>query len=176
MLNPLDRMGASQTWSDFLECGETWQGRIIPDLWFIYEECMSVVCIEVEDTSPINTAKLNQYVRLWWLLDEMYWEIHLLCADRWGYLAPVPLTNFTAMGLADTNGHSLANVISAEREAKEITFELTKVYAIRDLNERNAARRLWLETHSGFSLRTNPEFNSEKFALRRERASLTRRE
>jgi hypothetical protein len=93
-----------------------------------------------------------------------------------GSLVPVPLTNFTAMGLADTNGHSLANVIRAEREAKEITFELTKVYAIRDLNERNAARLLWLETHSGFSLRTNPEFNSEKFALRRERASVTRRE
>ena len=123
------------TWSNFLDYGETWKGGIIPDLWFIDEECMSVVCVEVEDTSPINTAKLNQYVRLWWLLDELYWEIHLLCSDRWGNLLPVPLANFTAMGLAETKGHHLENVIEAEREAKEITFELTKIFAIRNPNK-----------------------------------------
>ena len=114
------------SWSDFMDYGEAWKGGIIPDLWFIDEECMSVVCIEVEDTSPINTAKLDQYVRLWWHLDEMYWEIHLLCSDRWGNLVPVPLTDFSAMGLAEIKESHLASVIEAEREAKKIAFELTK--------------------------------------------------
>src|SRR5438132_1573809 len=60
------------TWQNFMEYGEAWQGGIIPDLWFIDDDCMSVICIEVEDTSRINTAKLNQYERLWWHLDEFY--------------------------------------------------------------------------------------------------------
>lgn len=128
---------------------------------------MSVVCVEVEDTSPINTAKLNQYVRLWWLLDELYWEIHLLCSDRWGNLLPVPLANFTAMGLAETKGHHLENVIEAEREAKEITFELTKIFAIRNSNKTKVARKRWLEKYPGFGLTTSPEFYKEEFLLRR---------
>lgn len=155
------------TWADFLQYGETWKSRIIPDLWFIDEECMSVVCIEVEDTSRINTAKLNEYVRLWWLLDEMYWEIHLFCSDRWGNLTPVPLTQFTLMGLAEAKGHGLENAINAEREAKQITFELAKVYTIRDLAERDAQRKRWLDKNPGFGLRTNPEFCKKEFLLRR---------
>ena len=128
---------------------------------------MSVVCIEVEDTSPINTAKLDQYVRLWWHLDEMYWEIHLLCSDRWGNLVPVPLTDFSAMGLAEIKESHLASVIEAEREAKKITFELTKVYAIREPELRNKARKKWLEENPDFGLRTNPEFNKQAFLRRR---------
>src|SRR5580704_6317081 len=155
------------TWSDFMDYGEAWKGGIIPDLWFIDEECMSVVCIEVEDTSPINTAKLDQYVRLWWHLDEMYWEIHLLCSDRWGNLVPVPLTDFSAMGLAEIKESHLASVIEAEREAKKITFELTKVYAIREPELRNKARKKWLEENPDFGLRTNPEFNKQAFLRRR---------
>jgi hypothetical protein len=155
------------TWTDFLDWGEAWNDRIIPDLWFIDEEFMSVVCIEVEDTSRINTRKLDTYVRLWWYLDEMDWETHLLCSDRWGVLSAVPLTSFTSMGLVETKDHHLANVIEAEREAKKITFELTKVYCIRDARQRNAARREWLERNPGFGLKTNPDFNSMAFLVRR---------
>lgn len=162
-----DTSEGKPTWSNFLDYGEAWREGIIPDLWLIDEECMSVICIEVEDTSRINTTKLNQYVRLWWHLDEMYWETHLLCSDRWGNLVPVPLTDFTSMGLVETNGHRLANVIDAEREAKKVTFELTRIYATRDFNERNNARKEWLEKNPGFGLRTNPEFNKEAFLRRR---------
>jgi hypothetical protein len=164
---PAEPGESKPTWSYFVRHGETWRSGIIPDLWFIDEECMSVICIEVEDRNPINTAKLNQYVRLWWLLDEMYWEIHLLCSDRWGNLTPVPITNFTAMGLAEVDGHRLANVIEAEREAKDVTFELTRIYANRNRNERILARKRWLEKNPGFGLRTNPEFCKKEFLVRR---------
>jgi hypothetical protein len=155
------------TWSNFMDYGEAWKGGIIPDLWLIDEECMSVICIEVEDTSRINTTKLNQYVQLWWHLDNMYWEIHLLCSDRWGNLSPVPLTNFTSMGLVETSGRHLAPVIEAERGAKKITFELTKIYSVRDRDDRTSARIKWLEKNPGFGLRTNPKFNKEAFLRRR---------
>src|SRR5215471_7470778 len=69
---PIELGEGKPTWRDFTDWGEAWNGGIVPDLWFIDEECMSVVCIEVEDTSRINTAKLDSYVRLWWHLDEMY--------------------------------------------------------------------------------------------------------
>jgi hypothetical protein len=151
------------SWSKFLSYGEVWNGGIIPDIWFIDEECMSVVCIEVEDTSRINTTKLNQYVALWWHLDNMYWETHLLCSDRWGSLTPVPLTDFTSMGLAETNGHRLASLIEAELDAKKIIFELTKIYSIRDVCSRTEARRKWLDVNLGFGLRTNPKFNKDSF-------------
>lgn len=155
------------TWADFLNYGEAWRGGIIPDIWFIDEECMSVICIEVEDTNRINTAKLNQYVALWWHLDNMYWETHLLCSDRWGNLTPVPLTDFTSMGLAETTGHRLASVIEAELDAKKITFELTKIYSIRDVHERTDARTRWLQNNPGFGLRTNPRFDKTAFVERR---------
>src|SRR2546421_175238 len=77
---PVEGGARKPTWEDFLDRGEAWKDGIIPDLWFIDEECMSVVCIEVEDTSRIDTAKLDRYVRLWWHLDEIYWETHLLCS------------------------------------------------------------------------------------------------
>jgi hypothetical protein len=121
------------------------RGGIIPDLWFIDEECMSVVCIEVEDTSKINTTKLDQYINLWWHLDEMYWETHVLCSDRWGNLCPVPLTDFTSMGLVESKKHHLAPVIEAERDAKRVVFELTKIYSIRNMHQRLLERRKWLD-------------------------------
>lgn len=155
------------TWANFLDYGEAWTGGIIPDLWLIDEECMSVVCIEVEDTSRINTAKLDQYVKLWWHLDNMYWETHLLCSDRWGNLVPVPLTNFTTMGLVETKGHHLEAMIKAECEAKKVTFELTKIYAVRDINERKRERHKWLNVNPGFGLRSNPKFYTEKFLRQR---------
>jgi hypothetical protein len=164
---PLEVGEKKPNWQNFLDWGEAWKDGIVPDLWFIDEECMSVVCIEVEDTSRINTRKLDRYVRLWWYLDEMYWETHLLCSDRWGTLSPVPLTDFTSMGLVQTDGHHLANVIEAEREAKKITFELTKIYSIRDIEQRNTARRDWLKRNPGFGLKTNPDFNNPIFLQRR---------
>jgi hypothetical protein len=145
---PTEQGERKSAWSDFLEYGETRSGGIIPDLWFFDEECMSVVCIEVEDTNLINTAKLNQYVRRRWHLDEMYWETHLLCSDRWGNLTPVPVTN---MGLVEISGRRLASVIEAEREAKEITFQLTKIYAIRDRERRSSARKMWMEENPGLA-------------------------
>jgi hypothetical protein len=158
---------AKPTWDDFLDWGEAWKGGIIPDVWFIDEECMSVICIEVEDTSRINTAKLDEYVRLWWHLDSMHWELHLLCSDRWGNLSPVPLTDFTSIGLADVNKHRLGPVIQAERDAKKIVFELTKIYGMRDGKQRDIARRQWLDSNPLFGLQTNPEFSNELFIRRR---------
>lgn len=155
------------TWHDFLDWGEAWKGGIIPDLWFVDEECMSVICIEVEDTSRINTAKLDQYICLWWHLDEMYWETHLICSDRWGNLSPVPLTDFTPMGMVDIANHRKDSLIRVEREAKLITFELTRIYSIRNREEREDARRKWLEKYPRFGLRTNPNFNHKSFLRRR---------
>jgi hypothetical protein len=154
-------------WRDFTDWGEAWDGGIIPDLWFIDEDCMSVVCIEVEDTNRIGTGKLNQYVRLWWHLDEMYWELHLICSDRWGHLTPVPVADFTSMGMVEIEGHRLASVIQAERDAKKTVFDLTKIYSIRDSKQRDLARREWMEQNRGFCLRTNPDFNKKSFLLRR---------
>jgi hypothetical protein len=157
-----DQAEEHPTWQDFLEYGEAWKGGIIPDLWFIDDDCMSVICIEVEDTSRINTTKLNQYERLWWHLDEFYWETHLICSDRWGNLTPVPLTDFTSMGLVETRNHPLKGVIEAEREAKMVVFELTKIYAMRDAETREAARRKWLQANPGFGkqefLHRNPHW------------------
>lgn len=151
------------TWNDFLREGEPWRGGMIPDLWLIDEEAMSVVCIEVEDTNRINTAKLNEYIRLWWHLDNMYWETHLLCSDRWGNLTPVPLSNYTAMGLANTETHRAGAVIEAELDAKKTVFELTTIYAIRDNEKRAKARKRWLKVNPTFGLMTNPRFNRESF-------------
>jgi hypothetical protein len=150
------------TWKEFMEYGEAWSGGIIPDLWFIDEECLSVICIEVEDTHPVNATKLFQYERLWWHLDEFYWETHLICSDRWGNLTPVPLTDYTSMGLVEITGHPFHDVIRAEREAKKITFDLTRIYAIRDRQARDAARQDWLLANPGFGkegfLRRNPHW------------------
>jgi hypothetical protein len=155
------------TWADFMDWGEAWKDGIIPDLWFIDEECMSVVCIEVEDTNRINTSKLDRYIGLWWHLDEMYWETHLICSDRWGNLTPVPLTDFTSMGMVDINNHRNAQIIQLERDVKKVVFDLTKIYSLRDVGERNLARQKWLEENPECGLRTNPEFNKESFLRRR---------
>lgn len=159
--------GEKPTWKDFMDYGEAWKGGIIPDLWFIDEECMSVVCIEVEDTSRIDTAKIDYYEMLWWHLDEMYWELHLLCSDRWGAIAPVPISDFTSMGMVELDGHHLAPVIQAERDAKKVVFELTRIYSIRDDAKRNHAREGWLNENPGFGLRTNSRFNKRLFLEKR---------
>jgi hypothetical protein len=41
------------------------------------------------------------------------------------------------MGLVQIEGHRLASVIEAAREAKEVTFELTKIYSILDRAKRD---------------------------------------
>jgi hypothetical protein len=54
------------------------------------------------------------------------------------------------MGLVETKNHPLKGVIEAEREAKMVVFELTKIYAMRDAETREAARRKWLQANPGF--------------------------
>jgi hypothetical protein len=78
------------------------------------------------------------------------------------------------MGLVEITGHRLASVIEAERDAKEVTFELTKIYSVRDRVERGLQRKAWLEKYPSFGLRTNPEFSNEAFLRRRGLQPITR--
>jgi hypothetical protein len=87
------------SWEDFLDWGEAWKDGIIPDLWFIDEECMSVVCIEVEDTSRINTRKLDRYVRLWWHLDDVLGNSSLVLRSM-GNSKPRTLDRFYINGVS----------------------------------------------------------------------------
>ena len=76
-----DEFNDKPTWKEFLENAECWKSGILPDLYFIDEEVMSVVCIEVENTNKIDDSKLNSYRGLWWHLDHMNHELHILCSD-----------------------------------------------------------------------------------------------
>ncbi|CUX46587.1 MULTISPECIES: hypothetical protein [Agrobacterium] len=143
------------SWEDFLKIGEVWKEGIIPDLWFIDTDVMSVVCIEVEHASRINDRKFESYKNLWWHLDEFHWELHLLVSDRWCNLTPVPIHRYTAMGTADLENHHLGALIKVEREKNEIMFELSKIYCISDISAREMQRAKWVEKY--------PRFTFEKF-------------
>lgn len=149
------------TWQDFLSYGEAWKDGLLPDAWLIDPDCMSVICFEVEDSNRLNSAKIDRYVSLWWHLDNFYWEIHLLCVGRWGRIEAVPITEFTSLASVTLEGHPLRNVIEADRNAKRITFELSKIYCIRDIGERLRRRSDWMKANQGFVL--------EEFIGRRER-------
>ncbi|WP_206696063.1 hypothetical protein [Agrobacterium leguminum] len=142
----------STSWKEFLERGEVWKEGIIPDLWFIDEDVMSVICIEVERANPINDRKFETYRNLWWHLDEFHWELHLLVSDRWCNLTPVPVHRYTAMGTADLEKHPLGAVIKVEREKNEIMFELSKIYCISDISARAMQRTEWIEKYPRFTL------------------------
>lgn len=140
------------TWNDFLKNGEVWKEGILPDLWLIDHETMSVVCIEVENGNAISDRKFQSYRNLWWHLDEFYWELHLLVSDRWCNLTPVPVHRFTSMGTVDLKNHRLANVIAAERNKNEIMFKLSKIYCNSDLSEREIQRAQWMAKNPSFTL------------------------
>jgi hypothetical protein len=42
-----------------LDDNEPWRPNILPDLWWIDRECVSVICIEVEDRHPIDAGALG---------------------------------------------------------------------------------------------------------------------
>ena len=148
------------SWNEFLEIGEVWKEGIIPDLWFIDEEVMSVVCIEVEHGSLVSNRKFNAYKNLWWHLDEFYWELHLLISDRWCNLTPVPVHRYTSMGTADVEKHHLGDAIKDERKKNEIMFELSKIYCLSNTALRSQQRSQWMQRH--------PNFIREKFRENRD--------
>lgn len=63
---------------------------IIPDLFWVEpgagRECDrgTIVCIEVEDSNPIDVDKLSLYGELWEFLDSAGCELRLIVTDRWG--------------------------------------------------------------------------------------------
>lgn len=119
---------------------EIWKGGFIPDLWFIDEECMSLVCLEVEDSSRLSAYKLEEYRRLWFTFDCYHWETHLISISRWGAPAALPLFL----------------VSQPEEKDKNLTmFALSKIYCIQNKEERNAARSRWMLE--------NPEFLKSAF-------------
>lgn len=155
------------TWKEFLKIGEVWKEGIIPDLWFIDEDVMSVICIEVEQANPINDRKFEIYKNLWWHLDELHWELHLLVSDRWCNLTPVPVHRYTAMGMADVENHRLGALITAEREKNEIMFELSKIYCISDVSARTRQKAEWVEKYPSFTFekfQKNIRINSYEFS------------
>ena len=128
---------------------ELWGEGYMPDLWFFDEECMSVVLIEVEDTSKLSKEKLEAYSWLWSILDAYYWEVHLLAVSRWGAAAPIPL--FYAA--------------QPEEVKKNIAiFELSKIYCITDPEAREAARAGWMVKYPGY-LRNN-HYRSDRLERR----------
>lgn len=110
---------------------EMWRPSIIPDLWFVDEECMSVIAIEVEDSNKVTMEKLQIYYDLWFSLDCENWEMHLLCADRWGNLSPVPLF--------------MGRTFPADMPKNARLFRLSEIYCIKNRVEREAARTQWLK-------------------------------
>jgi hypothetical protein len=112
-----------------------WRGGVIPDLWWIDEQCMSVFVIEVEDSSKVSGEKLERYRDLHYLLDEEYWSAHLIAADRWGNFSPVPLYPIHGVGAP---------------EMFAALFELVRICCTKDPVARAASRKKWLAQNPGF--------------------------
>jgi hypothetical protein len=80
---------------------DDWRPTIVPDCGGSTGNAYPLSGIEVEDRHPINAHRLSIYEDLWWLLDDAYWELHLISADRWGNLTPISIFEYGAWSKLD---------------------------------------------------------------------------
>jgi len=64
------------------------QGRnqtlgFIPDAFKVDSENREVTLFEVEDFHKLSIRKLSIIVNLWWILDDIGWDLHLIVVDRY---------------------------------------------------------------------------------------------
>jgi hypothetical protein len=66
----------------------TWRyrdARFIPDAFLVDAPNWTVICYEVEDTHPLNTASIAEYAAAWHNLDYIHWDLHLISYDIYGH-------------------------------------------------------------------------------------------
>lgn len=56
----------------------------LPDAMVINARDREVHFVEIEDSNPTSDKKLDLYVATFWLLDAVFWRMHLHLADRYG--------------------------------------------------------------------------------------------
>lgn len=56
----------------------------LPDALLIDAENWIAYFLEIEDTNPLNEARIDQYTEAWWTLDMVEWDLRLVVADRYG--------------------------------------------------------------------------------------------
>ena len=91
------------------------EDRWLPDAYLVDASDGVVVCYEVEDTHHLNRHKIRGYGRLWFALDEMGWDLHLITYDAYG--------NPRICGFPETD--IVANFRSGPRQLRtidELTF------------------------------------------------------
>jgi hypothetical protein len=108
------------------------------------------LCIEVEDAHPVDAEKLARYEDIWWMLDGYHWELHLISADRWGNLTPISIFEYGEWGKLDPRTPGFGNVLEVERDKNPIVFELSKIYCIENMQDREQARADWLLKYPAF--------------------------
>ena len=75
--------------------------KIVPDGHLIDVKKKTVVCYELEDKHPLNDNSIAKYSKLWWALEYIYWDLHLIAYDVWGNhrIIKFPFTTFAAQEL-----------------------------------------------------------------------------
>ena len=60
------------------------ENRPLPDAFVVDFENSTIVCYEAEDTHPLNVDTVARYGRLYWLLEALVWDLHLIAYDVFG--------------------------------------------------------------------------------------------
>ena len=63
--------------------GRTQTLGFTPDAFKVDSENREVTLFEVEDSHKLSTRKLSIIVNLWWILDDIGWNLHLIVVDRY---------------------------------------------------------------------------------------------
>ena len=58
--------------------------QFIPDAFRVDSEEQEITLYEVEDSNFLTIRKLSIIVNLWWVLDDMGWNLRLVVVDRYG--------------------------------------------------------------------------------------------
>ena len=58
--------------------------RLMPDAFKIDPQALLVTVYEVEDSHPVDDAKLARYVNLFWIIDQYEWCLDLVRVDKYG--------------------------------------------------------------------------------------------
>jgi hypothetical protein len=58
--------------------------RIVPDAFLLCPSKKTVVCYEVEDRHALPARTLSNYLQLWFALEYLYWDLHLISYDTFG--------------------------------------------------------------------------------------------
>lgn len=63
--------------------GRTQTLGFTPDAFKVDSENRQVTLFEVEDSHKLSIRKLSIIVNLWWILDDIGWDLHLIVVDRY---------------------------------------------------------------------------------------------